>query len=283
MKSAAIMLVIAAVLIFVGTISKNWFSGGGAARDVHIGPLGIEACMGSVCVDVPSRGIDGDISAIMVIAMLSGFASAAAAGLFGVMALTGKADRIPVPPRLAQVAFGLAAFSMTFFAIRMLSEKAELSWAGFPAIIGVVLAGVGIKRLTPYLTARPALPPGQPMQQPPYGQPYGNQSQPMQPYANQSQPMQPQPQYGSQPYANQSQPMQPQPQYGSQPHAQAGYAPTTPQAQHGSQPHPQAGFAPPAMPPPQQAPVHNCPRCGTQLHFVAQYQRWFCPREQQYV
>jgi hypothetical protein len=258
MKSAAIMLVIAAVLIFVGTISKNWFSGGGAARDVHIGPLGIEACMGSVCVDVPSRGIDGDISAIMVIAMLSGFASAAAAGLFGVMALTGKADRIPVPPRLAQVAFGLAAFSMTFFAIRMLSEKAELSWAGFPAIIGVVLAGVGIKRLMPYLTARPALPPGQPMQQPPYGQPYGNQSQPMQPYANQSQPMQPQP------YANQSQPMQPQPQYGSQPH-------------------PQAGFAPPAMPPPQQVPVHNCPRCGTQLHFVAQYQRWFCPREQQYV
>ncbi len=238
MKSAAIMLVIAAVLIFVGTISKNWFSGGGAARDVHIGPLGIEACMGSVCVDVPSRGIDGDISAIMVIAMLSGFASAAAAGLFGVMALTGKADRIPVPPRLAQVAFGLAAFSMTFFAIRMLSEKAELSWAGFPAIIGVILAGVGLKKLMPYLTARPALPAGQPAQ-PPYQQGY-----PQQP--NQSQPMQPQQQYGSQPYQ-------------------------------------QPGMAPPAMPPPAQQAVPNCPRCGTQLHFVAQYQRWFCPREQQYV
>jgi hypothetical protein len=61
-----------------------------------------------------------------------------------------------------------------------------------------------------------------------------------------------------QPYGNQSQPMQP---YANQ-----------------AQP-----MAQPQQPPPGAAPVHNCPRCGTQLHFVAQYQRWFCPREQQYV
>ena len=210
-----------------------------------------------------------------MLALISGFASAAAAGTFGGMALAGKTDKIPLPPRLAQMAFGLAAFSMTFFVIRMISEKGEISWAGFPAIGGVILAGVGLKKLTPFLAAKPALPPGAQQQfanqsqQQPMG-PYGNQSQPMQPYGNQSQPMQP---YGQQsqpmqPYGQQSQPMQP---YGQQSQPMQPYA-------NQSQP-----MAAPQQPPPGAAPVHNCPRCGTQLHWVAQYQRWFCPRENQYV
>jgi len=256
------MLVIAAVLILIGTVSKNWVSGGRGSRDIHIGPMGAEACFSSVCTDIPTRGIDGDIEAIMVIALISGLASAAAAGTFGGMALAGKTDKIPLPPRLAQMAFGLAAFSMTFFVIRMISEKGEISWAGFPAIGGVILAGVGLKKLTPFLAAKPALPPGAQQQfanQQPMGQ-YGNQSQPMQPYGQQSQPMQP--------YGQQSQPMQP---YGQQSQPMQPYA-------NQSQP-----MAAPQQPPPGAAPVHNCPRCGTQLHWVAQYQRWFCPRENQYV
>ena len=262
------MLVIAAVLILIGTVSKNWITAG--SREVHIGPMGAEACMSSVCIDVPTRGIDGDIEAIMILAMLSGFASAAAAGMFGGMALAGKTDRIPVSPRLAQAAFGLAAFSMTFFIIRMLSEKGELSWAGFPAIIGVILAGVGLKKLTPFLAARPALPPG--AQQSQGMPPHGQQSQPMPPFANQS---------GSQPYQNQSG-MQPQPPYGSQPYPHhPNQSQPMQQPPYGAQP--QHQMAPPPMPPPAQQAVPNCPRCGTQLHFVAQYQRWFCPREQQYV
>jgi hypothetical protein len=248
------MLVVAAVLILIGTVSKSWFSGGAGSLIVHLGPMGLERCAGSVCIDMPTRGIDGDIEAIMVLAMISGFASAAAAGTFGGMALAGKRDRIPVPPKLANVAFGLAAFSMTFFVIRMISEKGELSWAGFPAIGGVILAGAGLKKLMPFLAARPALPAGAPYG----GQPYAQQSQPMQPYGQQP----------SQPYAQQSQPMNPQQ---SQPMQPQQSQPMQPQ------------MAPPAMPPPQQQAVPSCPRCGTQLHFVAQYQRWFCPREQQYV
>jgi len=263
------MLVVAAVLILVGTFSKNWISGGRGSRDIHIGPMGAEACMSSVCIDVPTRGIPGDIEAIMVIALISGFASAGAAGTFGGMALARKTEKIPIPPRLAQMAFGLAAFSMTFFLIRMISEKGEISWAGFPAIAGVILAGIGLKKLTPFLAARPALPAGQ------QSQPMQQQSQPMQPHGQQSQPMQPQQHYGSQPYPQNPQGSQPmQPHYGSQPHAQP---------QQGSQPYAQPQMAPPQMPPPQQQQIPNCPRCGTQLHFVAQYQRWFCPREQQYV
>src|SRR5690349_11688323 len=199
-RSAAIMLAIAAALILIGTVSKNWVSAGRVSKDVHAGPLGVEACMGGgLCVDVPTRGIDGDIEIVMLLAVISGFASAAAAGVFGGMAFSGKTDRIPIPPRLANAAFGLAAFSMTLFLIRMIGEGGELSWAGFPAIGGVVLAGVGLKKLTPFLAARPALPAGaqasqgMPPQAPygaqPYGQPMANASQPMHPYANQSQPM----------------------------------------------------------------------------------------------
>lgn len=185
------MLLVAAALIFVGTVSKNWVSGRGS-RDIHIGPMGAEACMASRCVDMPTDRLDGDIKAIMVLALISGFASAAAAGTFGGMAFRGNAGRIRVPPRLAEIAFGLASFSMTFFIIRMLSEKGELSWAGFPAIGGVFLAYAGLRKLKPFLVAQAAQPPPGP-------------------------------------------------------------------------------------------PVTMCPRCGTQLHFVAQYQRWFCPREQQYL
>lgn len=42
----------------------------------------------------------------------------------------------------------------------------------------------------------------------------------------------------------------------------------------------QAGY--PAPPPPQAAP-QLCPRCGQPIEFVAQYQRWFCRNENQYL
>jgi hypothetical protein len=58
-------------------------------------------------------------------------------------------------------------------------------------------------------------------------------------------------------------------QRGHQGHAQAA-------APYGAPP-PQGG------PPPQPQAAHSCPRCGQPLQFVAQYQRWFCGNEQQYV
>ena len=292
-KTAGIMLAVAAVLILVGTVSKSWIASP-ESDEVHMGPRGIEACMDSVCVDVPTRGLDTDIEVMMMIAMISGFASAAAAGVFGGMALARRTDWVVIPPGLANLCFALAALSMTVFLVRMIGEKGEVSWAGFAAIGGVVVAAAGLMTLRPHLgtgapgahqQARP-MQPIQPYGSQPYQQsPYANQSQPMQPqpYANQSQPMQ-------QPYANQSQPMQPQPQYGSQPQhgsqpyqqPQHGSQPYQ-QPQHGSQPYQQPQMAPPHTPPPQQQAAPSCPRCGTQLHFVGQYQRWFCPREQQYV
>lgn len=44
--------------------------------------------------------------------------------------------------------------------------------------------------------------------------------------------------------------------------------------------------APMAMPamaaPAQQAPAANCPTCGNPLTWMAQYNKWFCAKEQQY-
>jgi hypothetical protein len=77
-------------------------------------------------------------------------------------------------------------------------------------------------------------------------------------------------QQGQQPYGQQPQ----QQAYGQQPQQQAfGQQP-----QQMQQPQQQYGGAPPQQ---QQSPA--CPRCGQPLQFVAQYQRWFCGQEQQYV
>lgn len=81
---------------------------------------------------------------------------------------------------------------------------------------------------------------------------------------------------------------QPQGQYGGQPQGQYGQPPQQPYGQpqqgqpYGGQP--QQGQPQPYGGQPQGAPpAQMCPRCGKPLQFVAQYQRWFCGAEQQYV
>lgn len=71
-------------------------------------------------------------------------------------------------------------------------------------------------------------------------------------------------------------------QYGGAPQQYGGAPPQyggAPQ-QYGGAPQQYSGAPPQAAPQPG-APA--CPRCGQPLEFVAQYQRWFCGREQQYV
>ena len=237
-KAAGTLLVIGAVLLLIGTISKSWFTlpftgRGEGGADIAIGPRGVQACVQSVCkdksiFDLPAGGRNGlpnDIYVFAIVAIFAGFASAALAGLYGGAALSGR--RYPVlPPRVGQIVFSVAGFSMSYFFFRMLTDSESdlheltVSWAGIPAIGGAVLAGAGIVKLRKAASSAP------PMQQLPHSQVYGQYG-------------------GQQAMAQQSQPM----------------------------PYPQQ----------QAAPQHACPRCGTQLHWVQQYQRWFCPREQQYV
>jgi len=120
-------------------------------------------------------------------------------------------------------------------------------------------------------------------QQGPYGQPQPYGGQPQQGSYGQPQGQPQQGQYGGQPQ---------QGQYGGQPQ-QGQYGGQPQQGQYGGQPQqgqPQQGQ--PQQGQPQQGPygglpqapqAQACPRCGQPLQFVAQYQRWFCGAEQQYV
>jgi hypothetical protein len=282
------MLAASALLMFVGLLSKSWVTASAGFRDmkVAIGPLGAEACAGSICRDTPTDKLPGDVVLVMWIAVIAGFASVALAGWLGGATLLGKRDKYP-PVKLAQLAFGLATFAFVFFIIRMFSEGTRglgPGWASFPAIIGVVLASVGLKKLRPFL---PEAVPGAPAMQAyghppqaPHGQPYG---QPPHGAPPQQQPYgQPQASYGQQPPQAYGQPQGAPPL--QQPYAH-GQPPQQPYAHpHGvpSQAGQPPGISPPG-PPPQQQAVPGCPRCGQPLQFVAQYQRWFCAREQQYV
>lgn len=271
------MLCVAAALMFIALVSKSWVGASMGSRDVkvNIGPLGAEACMGSMCRDAPTGKLPGDVELVMMLALISGFASVAAAGVLGGMTLANKRDKIPFPPKLAQIAFGLAAFSFVFFVIRIFSEGgSDLApgWAMFPGVGGAIVAGIGLKKLTPHLSTSAPAHAGAYGQAAYGGQPPAQQSQPMQPYG---QPYgRPGPQAYSQPAAQQSQPMQP---YGQQPYGQPA------QQSQPMQPYGQPQMQAPHVPPPQQQAAPNCPRCGQPLQFVAQYQRWFCAREQQYV
>lgn len=301
-KSAAITLVVAAGLMAIALFSKNWIgaSGGYGDAKVHIGPMGVEVCgVAGVCVDTGGKGMPGDVELIMMIALISGFAAAALAGWFGGAALGGKKDKLP-DPKIAQIAFAAAIGSFLIFVIRIFAEGGSgigPGWAMFPGIGGAITANIGLSKLKPHLPARMpgapgvaggGFPPGQPYQQP-YGQPQqggwpGAAGQPpQQGYGQQPHGQQP---HGQQPFGQQpSQPMQPQ--YGQQPGQQPhGQQPGQPYGQqpHGQQPYGQQPPAQQSQPmQPQQAAAPNCPRCGQPLQFVAQYQRWFCAREQQYV
>jgi hypothetical protein len=283
------MLLVAAGLMFIGLVSKAWITANAGGRDatLNIGPLGLEVCRGSVCIDGKGGKMPGDVELLMMLSLIGGFAAVAAAGAFGGATLAKKQSAVPVAPRIGQIVIGFASAMMMIFVVRIFAEGGHglgPGWAMFPGIGGGILGSVGIKKLMPLWGAAASTGMAQGYGQQPYGQqPYGQQanaSQPMQPYgqqpnAQQSQPMQP---YGQQPNAQQSQPMQP---YAQQPQqAQHGYG--QPQQGPGGWP---AGAGAPGQQAaaPQQPPVTKCPRCGEPLQFVQQYQRWFCGREQQYV
>ena len=92
-KNAGIMLAVASGLMLIALFSKNWSSAGAGDRKLHIGPLGAERCEGSFCVDMPLKGMPGDVELIMMLAMISGFASVGLAGWFGAATLAGKPVR----------------------------------------------------------------------------------------------------------------------------------------------------------------------------------------------
>jgi hypothetical protein len=307
-KTAAMMLGGAALLLLIGVFNKSWFSASEEFVKISFGPTGAEACFQGSCRSTSDFDGPDVVPLLQFAVIIGGLAAAAAAGMYGGLFLANKKDKIPtqIQPKFVNIAFGVAGAGSVGLLIRVMAEGKGmgLSWGWVPALAGVALAWVGYQRLLPFLPAAGARPFPQPMN------PYGQHGQPQQPYGQQPYGQQPQQGYGQQPQQGYGQPQQPygqQPQqpYGQQP--QQGYG-QQPQQGYGQQPQhgqpqqqqqPWANQSQPMQPqqPAQQAPqaamptmagpgagaAPNCPRCGSPLQFVAQYQRWYCTRENQYV
>ncbi len=248
------MLLGCGVAILIAIFTKSWATGRGG--DVGVGPLGVEACFRGICRDVGWGNVDGDIKAFGYLSIITGLGAAAMCGVYGGMLLANKRNKLP-PYKLGNIALGAGAFAMTFFTVRLLGEsEASISWSPLLGIGGVITAGVFLRKLKAALAISAGTVPMSwgtaPHHGPPGGQPYGQQP-------------------GQQPNQYGQQPMHGQPgQYGQQPMQQPG--------QYGQQQQPAAH-----APPPQAGPGAACPRCGAGMVFVAQYQRWFCERCQQYA
>ncbi len=226
-KKIGIVLAGCAIAILIGLLTKSWATG--REGRIGVGPLGVEACVDSLCrsIDWDQARIDTDIQIFSYLSLITGFAATLAAGVYGGLAFTGKRDKLP-KYKLGLYALSAGTFAMSFFAIRLIMDGDEVSagWSPIFGIGGVVTAGIFLRKL------RDVWPEGATV------------------------------------------PMS----WGTAPHHPSMDA------------QPANGPQPPQPPPPQQpqaaspAPAAQlCPRCGGSLVFVAQYQRWFCERCQQYA
>ncbi len=152
------LMIVAAIAIIVGLVSKSfvtasWDEG---TESVKIGLLsGMELCDRDECRTVgwgEGRDAKGDIKAVRMIALISGFAAAGLCGLGAVMAFSRKRP----PVGVLQGALGVAAFAFTFFIVRWITEgKGEVSpgpgWAGIVGIGGLILGSVVSKTMFKHL------------------------------------------------------------------------------------------------------------------------------------
>lgn len=139
-RNTAIMLWVAAALVLVGIFTKSWFTPD--RGEGGIGLTGIEVCGGGRC-ETASWGdlerVPSDIPLVAWIGLLAGLGAAGFAVAAGVLAIQGRADRIPL--KVFHVVVGLAAFGTTMFLMRIMTEMdrgTSLGWSGFVAIGGLL-------------------------------------------------------------------------------------------------------------------------------------------------
>lgn len=149
-KNLAIAMLVLAAAVLIGTFTKSWASAGERGFTVGAGLLGVEACMGDHCKSGSwSEGkAPGDFQLFGWLGFLGGLASAGCAAAIGVFALTNKPN--PIPPKVLNIIFGITAFAMTAFFIRLLTEGGKgmsMSYSGFLAIGGIIGVGVVAKQL----------------------------------------------------------------------------------------------------------------------------------------
>lgn len=158
-RTLSIVMLVLAVLLLVGTFTSSWFT---AERgEGGVGLSGVEVCRGSECRTVSwgdmKRG-PKDLSLFGMLGMLGGLAAVGVTVATGVMGLTGKAGKIPL--KAFTVPYGIAAFSMSMFFMRVFTEFSRglsVGYSGFLAIGALIAASVLLRML-----AKPTAPAPQP-------------------------------------------------------------------------------------------------------------------------
>jgi hypothetical protein len=141
-KNLAIGMFVCAALVLIGIFTSSWGSASERGADIGAGLTSLEMCGRGRCASLSwgDTPISGDVVAVGYLALLGGLASAAAGIAIGVFAMTNKPNKIPA--KILNIVFGVTAFAMTFFLIRLLTDDKMkglgISWSGIVAIGGLI-------------------------------------------------------------------------------------------------------------------------------------------------
>jgi len=260
---ASILLFAGALFLVIGLLGRAWFVMDNDVVSQHVGPVWGEVCFNSEFRESRAgedrcetfhflkdldKGDWGGLRLMFFLFVLMALTGMVMTPIAGILLL--KKQKSAMSLMTLIFAGGALLLILIVFLYEMADSKHfELpSYGFFIYFLGSVLAVVGSIMAMVRAKGMPAGVLPRPYPQPGY-------------------PPQPMPQqYGSQPYQQPQQPHLP----AAQP-AQSPYAP-------GAQPQAQAPYNP--QPQAQQVPAH--PVCGTPMTWAAQYNRWFCPRCNQY-
>lgn len=252
----SILMFVGAALVLFAIVSTGWFTfsmsmGDGDSVSNSFGVLRSEGCFKGRCESAlifKNMRLEPEM-VFAILTLLTGLVSAVFAVIAGIFLMKpGRTSLSLVTLIVAGVAFLCAILFILL--IKVKTDQMKVGYASFIFLIGI--AGLITASIMAMIRPRAgaAMPQRAHAQSQPFPQgqqnPYGQQSQPYQQQPQMHQPQQ-QPQYSAQGYPQQQQTPPPQQQ----------------------QSNPQGG-------PP-------CPTCGQTATWVAQYNRWFCTRENKYL
>ena len=151
-KQLAIVMIVLGVLVAAGAFTKSWMSASERGASIGFGLTGAEACGRGQCMSISygdmGSKVPADVKIFGWLGFLGGLAAAAGAVALGVFALTNKPN--PIPPKVLNGVFGVAAAGMAGFLVRMLLEAEKgigISYSPFLGLGGLIGVGVVAKML----------------------------------------------------------------------------------------------------------------------------------------
>lgn len=143
-RLAGILLLVCALMLLIGLVSKSWFTARGGAS---LGVLGIEECRRSVCHSISwldAGRVASEIKLFAMMALIGGLAGIGFLVHSGVVLLMNKPKKVILLG--LNISLGIAAFGVVSFFFRFTfgeyARGVSLSWAGVLAMLAVLAAAI---------------------------------------------------------------------------------------------------------------------------------------------